>query len=103
MHPSGIDFYYNRKERRTEDAAVILSKSGLRFANAVFLSGSLVLLGFSQSATSGTPAPVASPSNTASASRLHVASPYRTTASSILTLEWLGAAPGRPQTITHAT
>src|ERR1035437_9808291 len=78
MHPSSIDIERSRTERRTEDATVILSKSGRHFTNAVFPSGVLVLLGFPQSAASRILAPVASPSNAAPASRLHLASPYRT-------------------------
>ena len=82
---------------------MILSKPGLRFTNAEFLSGALVLLGFPQSAASSNQTPVASLSNTARASRLHLASRYLTTASSTFTSGRLGAASGRPQTLTHAT
>jgi hypothetical protein len=82
---------------------VILSKSALRFTNAVFLSGVLVLLGFPQSTASRILDPVASPSNTAPSSRLHLASSYLTAASSTFTLERLSAASGRPQTLTPAT
>ena len=83
MHSIQNDLYFGSKERRTGDAAVILSKSALRrtvfLTSAVLLAGVFAWAGSPQSQANEPQAETTYPASTAPKARLHTSSPYHTT------------------------